>query len=94
MQEMDGDEATKEINKMILEENLRMKRQRPYINVEDIQLTCNIVACTANTTQNWHQRAKDSGMVFMINKPMNQDSTLEILNKWFFTSRDIVRPQV
>ena len=63
MPRMNGDKASIEINKIIQEENLRMQRERPNIKMEDLQLTCNIIACSANNTPHWHQLIKDSGMV-------------------------------
>ena len=57
----------------------------PKSNIEKIKVTCNIVACTANTSSDWQKAVKNSGMLKMINKPMGPKDVKFILDKWFFT---------
>lgn len=90
MQKMNGNEAAKLINQLILDENQQRKRKQPFSKIEDIQMTCNIVACTANTTEYWRNLAKDSGMVKMYNKPLTRHHVKEMLDNFYHSPREII----
>ena len=74
---MNGDEAAVIINKLVQEANKGKKN-------DQLEIICNIVACTANTTTYWTNLAKNSGMVHMINKPLTPLKLDDILEKWFY----------
>lgn len=46
-------------------------------------IVCNIVACTANTTDYWKNLAFDSGMVDMVYKPLTPAQLDSILDNWY-----------
>ena len=75
MPQMCGDEASKIINQLIQDANHAS---------DSIPIQCNIVACTANTTENWKKQALESGMVDIVNKPLNPIKVKTILEKWYY----------
>ena len=76
MQQVHGDEASREILKLIKEYNSSAASSE--------QLVCHIVACTANSTKEWEEKARDSGMVHVLNKPMQKNEIQQVMDQWFF----------
>ena len=100
---MNGDEASRIINQLIREANQQSGAYSALapVPISPRQLVCNIVACTANTTNYWKKLARESGMVHMTNKPLNPAKLEEIFAKWYFEDLDLeeevvqeVNPQV
>lgn len=89
MQFMNGDEAASRILNLIWQENRLRAQQHLQQNFEGIQVTCNIVACTANSAQYYHKRAKESGMLFVISKPMDEKIIKYVIDKWYFSLREL-----
>ena len=79
MPKMNGNEATAIINELIKEENQKQRRH----DSEAEKIVCNIVACTANTTDYWRDLAYDCGIVDMVHKPLTSARLDNILDKWF-----------
>ena len=83
MQQVHGDEATRKILQMVRDENAcriqnAVHRSQPSAkgkqrqNQERDLIVCNVVACTANTTDHWMKVAESSGMVQVLFKPMKK----------------------
>jgi CheY-like chemotaxis protein len=74
MPEMDGFEATMEINKLVKQANLK--------NPEN-PIVCNILAITSYTGNDVKEKCLKLGMKQVLNKPVSSNLISEIINKYF-----------